>query len=129
MSSSAGTDRVGKRWTRVQKGWIGGVCGGLAKSIDVSPGLFRLIWLIATVLPGLNVFMYLVLWALLPREDRQFDPDSKMIFGVCLRLARLLDIEVAWVRVITILSPIPTLGTTILIYIVLAFVLPNKTPS
>lgn len=117
---------VGKKWTRSSSGWLGGVCGGLAKTLDMNPTVFRLFWFFATAFFGLTVFMYIVLWAVMPREDRQYDPDTKIVFGVCLNISQRTGIEVSWIRAIAVLSPIPTLGTTLIIYLALALFLPSK---
>jgi phage shock protein PspC (stress-responsive transcriptional regulator) len=118
---------VGKKWTRSREGWIGGVCGGMAKTLNVNVTAFRLLWAIGTLCFGLSVLMYFAFWALFPREDKQFEPDSKILFGVCLKIADRFGVEVSWVRILTVLSPIPSFGTTVFLYIVLAVLLPEKT--
>ena len=49
---------------------IGGVCGGIARWMDVDPSLvrvtFALISLLSTAFPG--ILVYVVLWAILPEE-------------------------------------------------------------
>ena len=116
---------IEKRWTRTKDGPIAGVCGGLAKAIGVNPTLMRIIWLVATLCYGVSIGTYLVLWLFLPREDRMFEPDEPIFLGVCLRLARKFNTEVSIVRILTLLSPIPTLGLTIVLYVVLHLVLPK----
>jgi phage shock protein C len=49
---------------------VGGVCGGLAKYLGVDGTLVRLIFILLAVGPGVGVFIYLLLWIVLPREDR-----------------------------------------------------------
>jgi phage shock protein PspC (stress-responsive transcriptional regulator) len=48
--------------------WIAGVCSGLARRFGMSPGMVRLIFVISCLLPGPQVLIYLVLWALMPNE-------------------------------------------------------------
>jgi phage shock protein PspC (stress-responsive transcriptional regulator) len=52
--------------------WIGGVCGGLADWLGWSPNLVRVLYvtvsIFSTAFPGLLV--YLVLWVLVPEEER-----------------------------------------------------------
>lgn len=48
--------------------WIAGVCSGLARRFGLSTGLVRLLFVLSIVLPGTQVLLYLVLWALLPNE-------------------------------------------------------------
>lgn len=119
-------NQVGKKWTRTKNGWLGGVCGGLAKTLDLNATVFRIFTFIGIVFFGLTVPMYLVLWFFMPREDQQYEPDTKMLFGVCLKLADRFNIEVSWVRILTILLPIPSMGLTVLIYFCLALVLPEN---
>ncbi|HQT98919.1 MAG TPA: PspC domain-containing protein [Acidimicrobiales bacterium] len=61
---------------------VGGVAGGLAKRLDVDVRLVRLMFVVATVLWGVGVALYLVLWAILPSEERPDDavvPPSKRL--------------------------------------------------
>jgi phage shock protein C len=116
---------VGKRWVRSQNAPIAGVCGGLAHALGIDPTVMRIIWLVATLCFGLSIAAYLVLWLFLPREDKQFEPDAPIFLGVCLRLARKFDVEVSIVRILTVLLPIPTFGTTIILYFVAHLILPK----
>ncbi|GLY26286.1 MULTISPECIES: PspC domain-containing protein [Micromonospora] len=47
-----------------------GVCAGLAQRFGRSPGFVRLLFLLSLLLPGTQVIVYLVLWLLMPNEDR-----------------------------------------------------------
>jgi len=60
-----------KRLTRSGKDkMLAGVCGGIAKYMDVDPTVVRLIFALATfftvVFPG--VFIYLIMWIVVPKE-------------------------------------------------------------
>ncbi|WP_312721530.1 PspC domain-containing protein [Mobilicoccus sp.] len=46
-----------------------GVCGGLARRFDMSPALMRFLFVASLLLPGPQLVIYLVLWALIPAED------------------------------------------------------------
>lgn len=118
-----------KRWVRLKDAPIAGVCGGIAKALDMNPTLMRLIWIIAFFCFGLSLFTYLALWFVMPREDKQSESDEPMFLGVCLRLAQKLEVEVSLVRAFAILSPIPTLGVTIILYFVGHFLLPKNKPA
>jgi phage shock protein PspC (stress-responsive transcriptional regulator) len=48
--------------------WIGGVCAGLARRFGMRPNTMRLIFIVSCLLPGPQVLIYLVLWALMPSE-------------------------------------------------------------
>lgn len=50
--------------------WIAGVCSGLARRFGVSPGVMRLLFVISCLLPGPQIIVYLVLWIIIPNEDR-----------------------------------------------------------
>jgi len=45
---------------------IAGVCAGVADYLDVDPTVVRVIWLLATLIPGPNIIAYLILWIVLP---------------------------------------------------------------
>jgi phage shock protein C len=45
---------------------IAGVCAGIADYFDIDPTIVRVIWLLATLIPGPNIIAYIVLWIVLP---------------------------------------------------------------
>lgn len=45
---------------------VAGVCAGLADYFDIDATIVRVIWLLATLIPGPNVIAYVVLWIVLP---------------------------------------------------------------
>ncbi len=49
---------------------VGGVCGGLAKYLGVDPTLVRLVFVILALGGGAGVPIYIVLWIVIPPEDR-----------------------------------------------------------
>ncbi|SCG45368.1 PspC domain-containing protein [Micromonospora inositola] len=49
---------------------LAGVCAGLAQRFGMSAGMIRLLFLLSLLLPGTQVIVYLVLWILMPNEDR-----------------------------------------------------------
>jgi phage shock protein PspC (stress-responsive transcriptional regulator) len=48
--------------------WIGGVCAGLGRRFGLSSGVVRLLFVLSCLLPGPQILIYLILWALLPSE-------------------------------------------------------------
>ena len=50
--------------------WIAGVCSGLARRFGMSPGLMRLLFILSCLLPGPQFVAYIVLWIIIPNEDR-----------------------------------------------------------
>jgi phage shock protein PspC (stress-responsive transcriptional regulator) len=49
---------------------IAGVCAGLARQFGLAPGTVRLLALLSCLLPGPQFVIYIVLWIMLPDEDR-----------------------------------------------------------
>lgn len=49
---------------------IAGVCAGLARRFGMSAGTVRLLFLLSCLLPGPQFVVYLVLWVMMPDEDR-----------------------------------------------------------
>jgi phage shock protein C len=49
---------------------LGGVCGGLAKYLDVDPTIVRLIFVLLLFIGGGGFWIYLVLWLITPVEPR-----------------------------------------------------------
>lgn len=46
---------------------IGGVCGGLGERFEIDPVLFRVAFILLALACGLGIFLYIVLWLLIPR--------------------------------------------------------------
>lgn len=56
-----------KRFTRdASNKKIGGVCSGIARYLGVDPLLMRAIFLIAFILAGAGLLVYLILWLIMP---------------------------------------------------------------
>jgi len=56
--------------TRARHGrWLGGVCTGLARRWDVSPGRVRLGFVLAALLVGLGVLVYVAAWLIFPSDS------------------------------------------------------------
>ena len=49
---------------------IAGVCAGIARRYGMSVGALRLAFVLSCVLPGPQVVAYLILWLLIPADDR-----------------------------------------------------------
>jgi len=49
---------------------IGGVCGGLGAYFAIDPVIVRLVFVILAIWGGIGVLLYLVLWILMPPEER-----------------------------------------------------------
>ena len=49
---------------------LGGVCSGLGAYLNIDPILVRIFFVLLALTNGLGVLIYLVLWIIVPREDR-----------------------------------------------------------
>lgn len=50
--------------------WLGGVCGGIGRYLDVDPNLIRLATAVLTVLGfGTVIVAYVVAWILMPKQQ------------------------------------------------------------
>ncbi|GAA4727034.1 PspC domain-containing protein [Modestobacter marinus] len=50
---------------------IAGVCAGLARRFGLSRTGLRVAFVVSCVLPGPQFIAYLVLWVVMPRDDRR----------------------------------------------------------
>ena len=48
--------------------WIGGVCGGIARSTGVESWIWRLIFVVLMLFGGAGVLLYVLLWIFVPSE-------------------------------------------------------------
>lgn len=55
---------------------VGGVCGGLAAYFGLDVFLVRLLWVLLSCLAGTGIFLYLVLWAIIPSEEKAWQMDE-----------------------------------------------------
>lgn len=92
---------------------IAGVAGGIAEYFNIDPVLIRLLFFLSlTLLHGLAVLAYIILWIITPITEKQEihiskrlyrDPNQKIIAGVCAGLGHYFKIETKWIRLIAIL--------------------------
>lgn len=45
---------------------LAGVCAGIAERFGIDPTLVRVVWAIAVIFAGLGLWLYLILWLLMP---------------------------------------------------------------
>lgn len=50
---------------------IAGVCGGLAKYLNIDPTVIRIIFLVAILCGTLGLWVYLIVWIAAPEEGRR----------------------------------------------------------
>lgn len=47
---------------------LAGVCGGLAKYLNMDPTVVRLIWVLLTVFAGVSIWIYIIAALVMPEE-------------------------------------------------------------
>ncbi len=114
------------KWVRAKDGAIFGVCKGLARALDIQPGLFRLIWVASVLFFGAGLWLYLLLAVSLPREDKLVEALDARLLGVCAKIAVRTEVEVGLARFMMICLALMSMGATVFGYIVLYFVMDSK---
>jgi len=56
---------------------IAGVCGGLGIYFDKDPVLFRILFVIITILWGTGILLYLVMWISVPKDTKRLQGAGK----------------------------------------------------
>ena len=128
---------------------LAGVCGGIARYLDVDPVFVRLAWVVLSIIPGaifLGVLAYLVAWLIVPeaapgaepitaatpaaawrsKRLRRSSTDSR-IAGVCGGIAEYFGVDSTAVRLLwVVLSIVPgAIVCGILAYVVAWVVVPG----
>lgn len=57
---------------------VAGVCGGLGKYLKVDPILFRILFLLALIIGGSGLLVYIVLWIVVPEEKGVINESHKI---------------------------------------------------
>ncbi len=70
MSNAEGQVRRLRRSSKDKK--IAGVCGGFGVYFNVDPTLVRVLWILAILMGGTGLLLYLILWIVMPLDA---DPD------------------------------------------------------
>lgn len=114
------------KWVRAKDGAIFGVCKGLARALDIQPGLFRLIWVASVLFFGAGIWLYLLLAVSLPREDKLVEALDARLLGVCAKIAVRTEVEVGLARFMMICLALMSMGATVFGYLILYFVMGSK---
>jgi phage shock protein C len=117
------------KWVRSSNGAICGVCKGLANTLGISVGVFRLLWICSVLFFGMGIPLYFMLAISLPREDRIAQAIEPWILGVCSKVALRTDLEIGIVRFLTIALALMSFGATLVGYFVMYFVMDNDTAN
>lgn len=113
-------------WQRSSVGPLGGVCEGLGRSFGLDPRLLRFLWCVSILLFGTGLLLYLILFFVLPLENEISDFQQPKVLGVCYRFALANQLDLGLLRLITVLVMLGSLGTGLLIYILLYFFAPRE---
>jgi len=63
-----------KRLLRTHDGMIAGVCGGVADFFGLDVSLVRIATLILILFGGLSLWVYIILWLIIPKAPKQLNP-------------------------------------------------------
>lgn len=111
------------KWVRSRDGALFGVCKGIANTLGISVGVFRLLWVFSVLFFGVGIALYLMLAISLPREDKAVQALEPWILGVCSRISLRTNLEVGIVRFLAISLAFLSFGATIVGYLILYFVM------
>lgn len=53
--------------------WIGGVCGGIGEYFDIDPLLIRLAFIVALLIWGAGILIYLIMWIVVPIQKENWE--------------------------------------------------------
>jgi phage shock protein PspC (stress-responsive transcriptional regulator) len=67
----------GRLFRSVDDRMLGGVCGGLGKFLAIDPTFIRIIFFVLTFGGGAGFWIYLLLWFLIPEEDKDLPQDYR----------------------------------------------------
>lgn len=52
---------------------LGGVCGGISAYFDIDPVWIRLMWVLLVVFAGTGIFIYIILWVIIPKAQTNIE--------------------------------------------------------
>lgn len=117
---------VQSKWIRSEKGWVAGVCQGLGERFDIAPGILRALWLLSILFLGIGLVFYFICAFCLPVEGKEESANEAKILGVCGRLSEKFDMDVGLLRILAVIIGLGSMGTTVLAYIILHFLVPSS---
>ena len=118
---------------------LAGVCGGIARHFSVDSSVVRLLTVILVAFAGLSIWVYLILWIVMPEEEhttwaqqqraegqvrRLYRSQDRIIGGVLGGIAEYCGWEVGPLRLIVLILSL--LGITWIPYLLLWMVLPQN---
>lgn len=58
--------------------WLAGVCGGIGEYFNTDPTVIRVIFVLAALIMGGGLLIYLILWLIIPLEPEVLEPIEEM---------------------------------------------------
>jgi phage shock protein C len=58
--------------------WLAGVCGGIGNYFDIDPTVVRVLFVLAFFVFGGGLWVYLILWLIIPLNKDEFYPAETM---------------------------------------------------
>lgn len=115
---------------------ICGVCGGIAAALELDPTILRVVFACSLLYSfGTTLIVYFIAALCLSYNDVEIVNNTvrriyksrtdKKIFGVCGGIAEYFDVDAFIVRMLFVFSVL-VLGFGLVVYIVLAMILPKK---
>lgn len=91
-NSKANQDQPKRLYRSKSERMLGGVCGGVAKYLNVDPVVIRIVWALAFLAGGTGFVAYIVGWFIIPEDPNEEEApkkketktDSSMIWGLAL---------------------------------------------
>jgi phage shock protein PspC (stress-responsive transcriptional regulator) len=123
-------------------GVIAGICEGLGERFGISAVWLRLALIAVSLVGGTGVILYLIYWAIVPRQDdivlepaitdaagrRTFRRTvrDKKLSGVCAGLARGWNADPSLIRFAALALFCASAGSMLLVYLVAVLVMPGS---
>ncbi|HOU76340.1 MAG TPA: PspC domain-containing protein [Candidatus Dojkabacteria bacterium] len=58
---------------------LGGVASGIADYLNIDPTIVRFLWVLVALLGGTGVFVYIVLWIIIPTPNQKDIPTKQVV--------------------------------------------------
>jgi len=105
---------------------LAGVCSGIAERLNVGPWGIRLLWILFMLCWGTGVFAYVLAVFAFPNAEKVNEHQAARVLGVCWRLSQAINIDVGILRFLALFVGIGSLGTFLIVYVVLHLLLPQQ---
>lgn len=104
------------KFIRSDHGWIGGVCEGFGKALNINPHTIRFLFVVLTLFFGLSILIYPMLYAIMPAQNTLLRYEREMLLGVCYRISLKTKQDLVLVRFMACLVGFLSFGSVLLAY-------------